>query len=494
MAQYAVREGGKTSATANSIYHGLYHEDAVCTKGIRQQLTNLLAHQDEYGAVSRAPQVGPDGSSRLELGASIKCFTSVLNPSALRTDHHRLNGGGGELLDESAEHIFPEHFSQMNTAEILADASVLERSRRVPNECPAKLAAELVESAMAFVGQVDSGVFAPSAQKLASGATSPVNIRIPTEPALFITIVAMLFDRVGKARDVTEAQNATDRTVSTPHGGISDPPDFAVRRLCNIMEWTNAALRDCLSSGCGTTLKNLLPIRSKFANPAVCCAFCMASDIEAYGEPITSTITCGHCASALRGLHWVFAMGVLCDARPSGKRRGDNADDVRDARTAGREAIRDLRAIEEVLTAGGAPHIRQCDLTECGVSTFLEETFRVQTGTEAVSEVRRSVTAFYISAGAGGGVLSSLIKELADSLEGAIDESVDQQDSVSYYAPGQAMVDFEAMDIDAVLAGNHESGYDEGTALIDDVHVPARRTAQDHATGQAAAKRARLEE
>ena len=484
------------SSTANSIYRGLFREDAACTKGIRQKITNLLSQQVQYGAVSRAPQVGLEGSPRPELGASIKCFTSVLNPSAARADQRHLDGGGGELLDETAEHVFPEYFSQMNTYEILADASLVERARRIPNECPAKLAAELVESAMAFVGQVDCGVFAPSAQKLASGATTPVSTRIHTEPALFTTLLAMLFERVDKARDVLGTGSATGgRPLSAPRTDSSAAPsEVATRRFRNIMEWTYAALRPRLSGDDRVTLKDLRLVPSEFLNPAVRCAFCLASDIEAYGEPITSTVTCGPCASALRGLHWVFGAGVLCDARPFGKRHGQVTEDARDFRAAGREAIRDLRALEQVLTGGGAPHVRQCDLTECGVTAFLDETFCAQPGTESVSEVRRSVTAFYISAGAGGGVLTSLLEELSEMLEGAIDESEDQQGSVSYYAPDQPMVDFESMDIDAAIAEEQARNAGEDPMMITAPQVPRRRVAQDHAPGQAAAKRARREE
>jgi len=416
--------------TADAINYCLYREDTAFTKGVREHIAQAISRVPAYSTVSAGTRVLlGKGQAQPPFHRSIDDFNTALNPA--RKSTHILcalpaRDAAAELLNDTVDAVLPPSFEAMTTSNVFSRQQQLAHAR---NQCTTELGGAIGESAIAFIQCADRGAFAPSAQALASGATAPLDVTVSTEPALFATLLCLLHHRL----------------TSAGPGRIID------LRCRNFHEWVFAAFRPALQQdGTRRAMQEdrIAVRRSEFLNPTVKCSFCERSDIDMHAEPVSRSVACGECALVLHGIHWVLATGILCDARPSGPGFCQVTKGGADVRDDARMAVDGLYALEHMLTAGGVTDYRQKDLTEEMVSNFLDEVFDDDISGPAASEVRRNVTTAYISAGAGGGVLESRMKELGESLSGAIDDS----EPCDPYA-GKLAPDIEMTDLSFIACG-----------------------------------------
>jgi len=348
-------------STAQSIYEGLYQDNAPLVTAIRQRIIDSVASIDAYSRSSVGGYVvlGSGHSSEV----CIEEFNHATNPAlGLRGVMAATTACPPERLGQGDRPDIPPSLPQMTVSDMLGDSTSRSRLEGW---------GAVGESALSLLLSLRGGVFAvsPSAQG-GPGA------RVSSEPAVVSTVLCLLHMRLTGARPPAVDNKKTSGTVTA------------------LLSWTSA-FRSAMSEGRLKTASDFHVLRSRFLNPAIPCAFCSSTDIALHAEPVTNSTLCGPCSEMARAVHWALATGPLFAG-------GEVGDVV--------EVVRGMISLSRLLTKAGVRDYRQSDITEEAVSNFLDEAFPdLEDDGSLLVPNARSIMAAHISTSVGGHVLEPLV-------------------------------------------------------------------------------------
>lgn len=350
-------------STAQSIYEGLYKQNAPLVSAIRQHIIDCVSSStDAYSRSSVAGYMAL-GSGGHSSEVCIEEFNHAANPPlGLRGVMAAATACPPERLGQGDRPDIPPSLPQMTVGDMLGEGA--SRSRLEGRGA-------VGESALSLLLSLRGEVFAVS--PFAQGGPGA---RVSSEPAVASTVLCLLHMRLANARPPAVDNKKTSGTAAA------------------LLNWVSA-FRSAASEGRLKAASGFRITRSRFVNPAIPCAFCSATDIALHAEPVTNNTLCGPCSEMARAVHWALATGLLF----AGGELGEVV-----------EVVRGMVSLSQLLTIAGVRDYRQSDITEEAVSNFLDEAFPdLEDAGSLLAPHARSIMAAHISTSVGGHVLEPLV-------------------------------------------------------------------------------------